>query len=81
MRILQLGKFFPIKGGVEKVEYDLMTGLSKHGINCDMLCAMTNGKGECMNINEYANLIDIQKGDKLSADFFNNLRDAVNSVL
>ena len=57
MRILQLGKFFPIKGGVEKVEYDLMTGLSKHGINCDMLCAMTNGKGECMNINEYANLI------------------------
>ena len=45
MRILQLGKFFPIKGGVEKVEYDLMTGLSKHGINCDMLCAMTNGKG------------------------------------
>ena len=26
--ILQLGKFYPIKGGVEKVAYDLMTGLS-----------------------------------------------------
>ena len=26
MRILQLGKFYPIKGGVEKVEYDLTTG-------------------------------------------------------
>ena len=31
MRILQLGKFYPIRGGVEKVAYDLMTGLSEHG--------------------------------------------------
>ncbi len=30
---------------------------------------------------EYESLINIQKGDRISADFFNNLRDAVNSVL
>lgn len=39
MNILQLGKFYPIKGGVEKVMYDLMCGLSKRQIHCDMLCA------------------------------------------
>lgn len=39
MKILQLGKFYPIIGGVEKVMYDLLDGLSGHGIECDMLCA------------------------------------------
>lgn len=39
MKILQLGKFYPIRGGVEKVMYDLMTGMSSEGIKCDMLCA------------------------------------------
>lgn len=29
MKILQLGKFYPIRGGVEKVMYDLMLGLSE----------------------------------------------------
>ena len=39
MKILQLGKFYPIRGGVEKVMWDLTRGLSEHGIRCDMLCA------------------------------------------
>ncbi len=39
MRILQLGKFFPIRGGVEKVMLDITKGLSEKGIPCDMLCA------------------------------------------
>ena len=39
MRILQLGKFYPVRGGVEKVMYDLLTGLAVRGIQCDMLCA------------------------------------------
>ena len=55
MKILQLGKFFPIKGGVEKVEYDLMRGLSEHGIDCDMLCASAR-KSE-QQINGHAKLI------------------------
>lgn len=42
MKILQLGKFYPIRGGVEKVMYDLMTGLSEEGFKCDMLCAASD---------------------------------------
>jgi len=39
MKILQLGKFYPIFGGVEKVMWDLTKGLSERGLECDMLCA------------------------------------------
>lgn len=39
MRILQIGKFYPLVGGVEKVMYEITTGLSEKGIDCDMLCA------------------------------------------
>ncbi len=44
MRILQLGKFYPIRGGVEKVMRDLTEGISGRGIDCDMLCAMLPGE-------------------------------------
>ena len=57
MKILQLGKFYPIGGGVEKVMYDLMTGISEKGVNCDMMCAATDRKGMTVKINEHANLI------------------------
>lgn len=40
MKILQLGKFYPIRGGVEKVMWDLSRGLNARGVHCDMLCAM-----------------------------------------
>lgn len=47
MRVLQLGKFYPIKGGVEKVMYDLTVGLSENDIYTDMLCASnTNNRIE-----------------------------------
>lgn len=39
---MQLGKFYPIKGGVEKVMYDLTTGFAErfsHKVICDMMCA------------------------------------------
>lgn len=39
MRILQLGKFYPVIGGVEKVMYDFTSGFAEYGIECDMLCA------------------------------------------
>lgn len=57
VKILQLGKFFPLQGGVEKVMYALMEGLSTRGINCDMLCAAKTGKGYVSKINDHANLI------------------------
>ncbi len=40
MKILQLGKFYPIRGGVEKVMWDLTVGLAERGITCDMLCGI-----------------------------------------
>ena len=46
MRILQLGKFYPIRGGVEKVMWDLTRGLSAEGYACDMLCASYDGSKE-----------------------------------
>ena len=39
MKVLQLGKFYPIRGGVEKVMWDLTRGLSEREVPCDMLCA------------------------------------------
>lgn len=45
MRILQLGKFYPIRGGVEKVMRDLTEGLSGRGVDCDMLCAVLPSSG------------------------------------
>ncbi|HIZ34080.1 MAG TPA: glycosyltransferase [Candidatus Bacteroides merdigallinarum] len=40
MRILQLGKFYPILGGIEKVMFDIVEGVSKFAdIKSDMLCA------------------------------------------
>ena len=39
MKELQLGKFFPLRGGVEKVMFALTEGLSGRGVDCDMLCA------------------------------------------
>lgn len=47
MRILQLGKFYPILGGVEKVMMDLTTGLSEAGIDCDMMCATAEPEKRC----------------------------------
>ena len=57
MKILQLGKFYPIRGGVEKVMYDLMSGLSGRGVRCDMLCASHEGKSRTIKVNGNARLM------------------------
>lgn len=68
MKILQLGKFYPIRGGVEKVMYDLMTGLSAMGIRCDMLCAACEKEevGE-KQLNERAKLMCMRSLAKVKA--------------
>lgn len=45
MKVLQLGKFYPILGGVEKVMWDLTRGLGEEGVKVDMLCAVKPGCG------------------------------------
>ncbi|MGM1429701.1 glycosyltransferase [Sphingobacterium lactis] len=68
MRILQVGKFYPIRGGVEKVMYDLMEGLSSKGIACDMLCASTEDyPAGIYPLNPHANLIVVATKIKAAA--------------
>ncbi len=67
LRILQLGKFYPIRGGVEKVAYDLMEGLSEQSIRCDMMCAATEGGNNVFSVNENANVICCHTWFKASA--------------
>lgn len=67
MRILQLGKFYPVSGGVEKVMYDLMTGLSGRGVDCDMLCATAKGSSRTVTVNPHARLICCRTWAKVAA--------------
>ncbi|MCL7988419.1 glycosyltransferase [Sphingobacterium sp. lm-10] len=67
-RVLQIGKFYPIRGGVEKVMYDLTLGLSKRKIKCDMLCASTeNYENGDIQLNEYARVIVVPTQIKIAS--------------
>ncbi len=57
MRILQIGKFYPISGGIEKVMYDIMEGVNKHSIHCDMLCASTTHKSYIVQFGNIGKII------------------------
>lgn len=46
LKILQLGKFYPIRGGVEKVMYDLMLGLSARKVWGIQRSGFFNGRGK-----------------------------------
>ena len=67
LSILQLGKFYPIKGGVEKVAYDLMMGLSSRNDHCDLLCATVSGRGKTLQMNPHAKLIECHSWGKTAA--------------
>lgn len=56
MRILQLGKFFPLKGGVEKVMYALAKELSERGIDCDAMFASKDGHTKDIQLNEHCHI-------------------------
>lgn len=66
MKILQLGKFYPIRGGVEKVMYDLMSGLSERGIDCDMMCAGTEGYRGTVKVNDHGKVFVCRSWMKLA---------------
>lgn len=67
VRVLQLGKFHPIKGGVEKVMYTFMLGLSSRGIVCDMLCASDDDEVGTTPINSRSSLIKVKTVAKKSS--------------
>ena len=60
MRVLQLGKFYPVRGGVEKVMYDLTLGLSERGIPCDMLCATKEVEPGVIRLNSCGRVICVK---------------------
>lgn len=58
MRILQLGKFYPVLGGVEKVMLDITTGVSEAGVDCDMMCATADDAGSgILRLNQNGRII------------------------
>lgn len=65
MKILQLGKFYPIKGGVEKVMMDLTQGLSANGVECDMLCS--SFKPVCYSLNPNSKLMAVKAWFKVAS--------------
>lgn len=60
MKVLQLGKFHPVKGGVEKVMYAFMLGLSSRGIVCDMLCASDDEEVGVTQVTPKSRLIKVK---------------------
>lgn len=69
LRVLQLGKFYPIQGGVEKVMYDLTVGLAElpwKTVKCDMMCAAVEGDGCNISLEGDAGLICCRTWKKLS---------------
>lgn len=67
MRVLQLGKFYPVEGGVEKVMYDLTRGLSEAGIHCDMMCASADGRPGVYTLNTCSELMTCRAWFKFAA--------------
>ena len=67
MKILQLGKFYPIKGGVEKVMFDLMLGLSIEGVECDMLCAAYHGESFTREMSNKSKLMVVNTVKEVAA--------------
>lgn len=71
MKVLQLGKFYPVRGGVEKVMYDLTLGLSSSGVDCDMLCARIEkdtdvDKDGIVRLNDHGRVLTVKAYKKLA---------------
>lgn len=68
MKILQIGKFYPIRGGIEKVMFDITMGLSQKQVYCDMLCASAEGQlpGD-IRLNEYARIFCVPTWKKVAS--------------
>lgn len=84
MKVLQIGKFYPIRGGVEKVMLDLTTGLSARGYDCDMLSASADGRSGVERLNEHASVIVTRtmtkaKSTMISPDMATTLRRIADS--
>ena len=69
MKVLQVGKFYPIKGGVEKVMYDLAVNLSSQNCSCDMLCVALDNKFKIIPIANNANIYAVKHYGKYASTY------------
>jgi len=67
-RILQLGKFYPIHGGVEKVMMIFTEGLDERGYSCDMLCASHDGEVDDLPEQAFFNIGGIEDLERRAAE-------------
>ena len=56
MRILHVGKFYPMSGGMERVMFDIVEDFSRRGHRCDLLCAAADKPG-VINLNDNGKII------------------------
>ena len=56
MKILHVGKFWPMSGGMERVMYEITMDASARGHQCDMLCAAAEKPG-VVKLNEKSRII------------------------
>lgn len=56
MKILHVGKFWPMSGGMERVMYEITMDASARGHQCDMLCAAAEKPG-VVKLNERSRII------------------------
>lgn len=57
MKILHVGKFWPGKGGMERMMYDIVQGLSSKGDCCDLLCAAAEDAPSVITLNENGHIM------------------------
>ncbi len=79
MKILQLGKFYPLRGGVEVVMHKLATGLSERGIPCDLFYASQDGDTKDIELNPHCHIFRSKtlfeaKATMISPDMIMKLR-------
>lgn len=71
MRILHIGKFYPLKGGMERVILNVVKYISEQGDTCDLLCVSSEIHGE-YKLNEHAHVYAMHsdwKFDSLAFSF------------
>lgn len=68
MKVLQLGKFYPAIGGLERVMLDITTGLSRRGEYCDILCtALEKHDYADVRLSDRANVLRVPFIKKVAA--------------
>ena len=66
MRILHIGKYWPMSGGMETVIFDIVSHFSNKGVRCDLLAVATDG-GVDMDLNENCHIMCVPELIKVSS--------------